>query len=47
MEAALRAPDEPTEHFPPISLVIHGDVTNSQIQFGTSDSQQGDKNDHS
>lgn len=47
MEAALMAPDEPTEHFPPISLVIHGDVTNSQIQLGTSDSQQGESDDHS
>lgn len=45
MEEAMMEPDQPTEHFPPISVVVHGDVTNSQIQVGTRESQQSGNND--
>ena len=41
MEAALQNPQEPTGHFPALSVVnVYGNVTDSQIQAGTEASNQ-------
>jgi len=40
VEGARDNPSRRTQHFPPFSVVIHGDVTNSPMQIGTIDSTQ-------
>ncbi|MGH8994439.1 MAG: hypothetical protein ACRDYB_00110 [Acidimicrobiales bacterium] len=40
LEGARDNPYRRTQHFPPFSVVIHGDVTNSPMQIGTIDSTQ-------
>jgi hypothetical protein len=45
VEQALQAPTELTEHFPPFNLVVvQGDMNQSQVQVGTSNSSQGQHN---
>ena len=34
VEDALLKPDLPTQHFPPVSILITGDIHHSQIQHG-------------
>lgn len=41
VEAALKNPSRPTEHFPAVNLVlVQGSVVGSQIQAGATDSEQ-------
>jgi DNA-directed RNA polymerase sigma subunit (sigma70/sigma32) len=41
VEAAMTAPERPTEHFAPATtVVIHGDVIGSQVQAGSNRSSQ-------
>jgi hypothetical protein len=40
VEDALLKPEAPTEHFPPLSILIARDIRNSQIQHGTVSSSQ-------
>jgi hypothetical protein len=40
VEAAIEAPNKPTEHFPPINFINIGTMTNSTIQQATSASSQ-------
>jgi hypothetical protein len=43
VEAALSAPDKPTDHFPPVNLIVIEQMTQSQIQQGTVGSSQSGK----
>jgi hypothetical protein len=40
VEGARNNPAQPTQHFPPYSVIFQGDVTNSPVQIGTVDSTQ-------